>query len=342
MRIVLTVDPEIPVPPRLYGGIERIVDMLARGLGRRGHDVHLFAHPQSKSPVARLIPYRGRRSGSWTDTLRNAADLYRYVRRLGRVHVVHSFSRLAYLLALRDLRLPMVQSYQRAITPRSVRWGARWGGSFLTFTACSRFLVDQVRHLGGRWRVIHNGVPLDRFSFRPRVPGDAPLVFLGRVERIKGPREAIEVARRTGRSLLIAGNAATSGPESEYFQREILPRCDGVRIRYVGPLDDPGKEELLGRAAAMLFPVDVDEGFGIVIAESLACGTPVIAFSRGGVPEAIDPGRTGFLCSSVEEMARAVTDLGRIDRSRCRRAAEERFSSDVIVSQYEALYESVA
>ena len=137
LRILMTVDPEIPVPPPYYGGIERIVYMLVCALKERGHDLHLFAGQGSKVPVS-FIPYEGKSSKSYMDTIKNALQIRKYVNQLRHVDIVHSFGRLAYLLPLMKLRFPKIQSYQRYITPRSVRWGNRLAGKSLTFVACSR------------------------------------------------------------------------------------------------------------------------------------------------------------------------------------------------------------
>jgi glycosyltransferase involved in cell wall biosynthesis len=333
----MTVDPELAVPPRHYGGIERVVDMVARGLAARGHEIHLFANPTSTVPV-NVAGYRGLRSGSVADTALNAWDVRRHIQRLGHVDVVHSFGRLAYLLPV--LRHPVVkiQSYQRHVTPRSVRLARLLAGRGVSFSACSEACAAPARALGGRWFVIHNGVPLETYSFHATVAPDAPLVFLGRVERIKGAHTAIEVARRSERRLLIAGNRAASGPERDYFEREIAPHCDGKRIAYLGPQDDAQKNALLGSAAALLFPIEWEEPFGIVMAEALACGTPVIGTRRGAVPEVVDEGRTGFVCDSIDAMVAAVRRLPSLERHTCRAAVERQFSDQVIVGQYEAMY----
>jgi len=337
----MTVDPEIPVPPVHYGGIERIVHMLVSQLVRRGHRVDLFANPESK-PAGALVPYRGMRSDSLTDTLRNAAHVHAYVRRLSTVDVVHSFSRLAYLARLMPGAIPLIQSYQRRVSPRSVTLGDMLTRSRLTFVACSEYCRSTASNKGARWRVIPNGAPLDAYTFRAHVERDAPLVFLGRVEALKGPHVAIEVARRAGCRLVIAGNHATSGPEADYFSRDILPHCDGRSVTYVGPVDDRAKNELLGSARALIFPVQVDyDAAPIVLPEALACGTPIIAFPRGGATEVVRSGVTGFACTSVDEMIEAARAVESIDRAACRRIFEERYSDSAIADQYESLYRSL-
>ncbi len=340
LRIVITVDPEIPVPPRFYGGIERIVHMLVNGLSARGHDVYLFAHPDSRMQAS-LVPYRGLRSGSLYDTIRNAAQIARFVYRLPAIDIVHSFSRLAYVAPLLLTRVPVVQSYQRHISSLSVRQGLFLSGGRLRFTACSQFCVDAVASAGGRWEVIPNGVPLSLFHMQEAVSAEAPLVFLGRIEYIKGAHIAIDVARRSGKRLIIAGNHASEGKEYVYFKEHIMPHCDGERIRYIGPVDDLQKNELLGKACALLFPVIWDEPFGIVMAESFACGTPVIALRRGAVPEVVRHGTTGFVCDTPDEMVAAVAAIPSISRSQCRLAAEDTFSDNAVVEKYSAFYNSM-
>lgn len=333
MRVALTADPEIPVPPRLYGGIERIVDMIARELAARGHDVTLFAHAESAS-VGRLIPWPGRSSVSRTDTVRNAATLARAVAK-ERFDIVHSFSRIAYLTPILPLSLPKVMSYQREISSRSVRLGHALSRGTLSFTAISEWMMRPVANIG-RWRMIPNGVPLPRYAFRPEVAPDAPLVFLGRVEEIKGPHLAIEIARRSGRQLVIAGNI----PEEKraWVEENVLAHVDGDRVRFLGPVDDAQKNGLLGGAAAFLMPILWEEPFGIVMAEAMACGTPVLGLRRGAVPEVVDDGVTGFVADDIDGLVAAIGRLHEIERADCRARVVEIYSEVAIVRAYEALY----
>jgi glycosyltransferase involved in cell wall biosynthesis len=337
MRIFITADPELPVPPRFYGGIERVIAELADGLVERGHDVTLVAHADSKTRAA-LVPYPASRSGSRSDTVKNAAAIAGAYR-TRRPDIVHSFSRLAYLTPLLALSVPKVMSYQRPVTRSRVLWAHTLSRGTLRFTGCSRRLIASVQDVGV-WQVVHNCVPVDRFRFSAAVPGDAPLMFLGRIEAIKGTHLAIDAARSVGRRLVIAGTVATE--HRDYFETEVEPHVDGQSITYVGPVDDAAKADLLAGAAALLMPVLWDEPFGIVMAEALACGTPVIGLDRGAVPEVIDDGTTGFVCQTVEQMAAAIGRVGAIERSACRRAAVERFSSAAVVSAYETVYASAA
>jgi glycosyltransferase involved in cell wall biosynthesis len=333
MRIFITADPELPVPPRLYGGIERVIAELVDGLVERGHDVTLFAHAESGTR-GDLIPYPASRSRSRSDTVRNAATISSaYLAR--RPQVVHSFSRVAYLTPLLALPVPKVMSYQRPVTRSRVLWAQKLARGTLRFTGCSRHLIEPVRDIG-EWQVVYNCVPVDRFPFSEQVPSDAPLVFLGRIEAIKGAHLAVSAALAAGRRLIIAGTVA---PEHrDYFDAEIAPRVDGRLVEYIGPVDDAAKADLLSGAAALLMPVLWDEPFGIVMAEALACGTPVIGLDRGAVSEVVNDGVTGSVCETVDEMVQAIGRVGTLQRAACRKAAVERFSPAAIVSGYEAVY----
>jgi glycosyltransferase involved in cell wall biosynthesis len=336
MRILLTVDPEIPVPPQLYGGIERIVDMLVHGLVERSHQVTLIAHPNSNVPC-RFVPYYRFRSQSKSDTLRNTRRVCREVIRW-KPDVIHSFGRLAYLTPILPLRIPTLMSYQREISPRSIALGDLLSRNTMHYAGCSGQMID---HYASRpnWHVVYNGAPLGLYQFQANVDGDAPLIFLGRVQEIKGPHLAIQVAQRTGRRLLIAGNIPDDKPEHQkYFDEQIRPHLDDDFIKYVGPVNDEQKNQLLGSAAAFLMPILWEEPFGIVMAEALACGTPVIGLKRGSVPEVVQDGLNGFVCQSVNEMVAAVGNISKINRQTCRHIMEQRFSDRSMIDNYEKLY----
>jgi glycosyltransferase involved in cell wall biosynthesis len=237
--------------------------------------------------------------------------------------------------------LPKIMSYQRRPGPRQVAWTARLGGKSIAFTGCSEHICEKGRAAGGAWHAIHNFVDTSKYTFRDTVPPDAPLVFLSRIERIKGAHMAIKVARTTGRRLLMAGNHGTSGEEGAYWKSEIEPQL-GDGVEYVGAVNDEQKNDLLGRAAAMIVPIEWDEPFGIVFAESLACGTPVISCPRGALPEIVRDGVDGFLVRDLAQACQAVEALPRISRRTCRQRAQESFSQSVIASRYEDLYREMA
>jgi glycosyltransferase involved in cell wall biosynthesis len=337
VRILLTVDPEIPVPPKLYGGIERIVAGLVEGLKGLGHIVGLAAHRDSTAPADRFFSWPGSRSQDNWDTGRNAFALYGAIRGF-QPDLLHSFSRLLYLLPVLRSKLPKVMSYQRDPSLRTTKWANRLAGGTLRFTGCSEHICRVGRQAGGSWTAIHNFVDVDRYTFVPTVATDAPLAFLSRVESIKGPHLAIIAAKRAGRRLIIAGNHSATPREAEYWRTQIKPHLGKDGIEYMGPVDDRQKNDLLGRAAGLVVPIQWDEPFGIVFAEALACGTPVISCPRGALTEIITNGQTGFLVDSVEALTAAIGQVGSLDRAVCRRRAEGRFSREVVTRAYVGLY----
>ncbi len=341
MRILLTADPELPVPPTGYGGIERIAAELLAEFRVRGHTVGLAAREGSMAEVDAFFPWPGRESQRRKDTIANARALHGAVRRF-RPDVLQSFSRLAYLLPLFALapRLPKIMSYQRHTGGNSVRLATVLGGKHLHFTGCSEAICRMGRPAGGRWTAIPNFVDTQTFPFQPAVPSDAPLLFLSRIEAIKGAHLAIEIARRSGRRLIIAGNRVDSEEGAAYFDREIAPHL-GRGIEWIGEVDNAQKRQQLMGAAALVVPIQWDEPFGIVFAEALAAGVPVITCARGATPEIIEEGRTGFFIRDVAEGVQAVARLAEIDRAKCRMVAEHRFDVTVVAKQYLQLYASI-
>jgi glycosyltransferase involved in cell wall biosynthesis len=333
MRIALTADPELPVPPLLYGGIERIIDMLAKGLVAMGHEVTVFAHPGSRT-AGRLISWKGAASNSALDTVRNSVTLARQIYS-GRYDLVHSFSRIAYMLPILPFSIPKLMTYQRPVSRRSIELGTKLSGGTLWFSAVSKQMMKGVEDVG-TWRLVYNGVPLGKYAFQPAVAPDAPLVFLGRLEEVKGPHLAIEIAKLSGRSLVMAGNIPSE--HQAWFDAHVAPQIDQKLVRYIGPVDDAAKNELLGKGAALLMPILWEEPFGIVMAEALACGTPVIGFARGAVPEVVDAGATGFIADDVGALAKAVGRIAQIDRRACRKRAEDIFSERAVVEGYASVY----
>lgn len=329
MKIVITADPFIPVPPLLYGGIERIVDSLCKGYAARGHEVHLIAHQDSVT-AGTLHAYPPS-AGSIRNIL-----LFNKIKQLN-PDVVHSFSRLAYLLTLLPSKINKVMSYQREPTISQIKKAALIAKKgTLHITGCSDYISNQIKP----WcpsSTIYNGVEREKYSFTPSVEEDAPLVYLGRIEPIKGTAEAIRIATETGRRLIIAGNIPTE--YQDYFDEKVKPFLNN-RIVYIGPVDDVQKHEMLSKAAAFLMPILWNEPFGIVMAEAMACGVPVIGFRRGSVPEVVEDGVTGFIADGIDGAVEAVNKLKSISREAVYDSFLKRFEMNVIIDQYLNLYTS--
>ena len=340
MRILITADPELPVPPKLYGGIERIVDLLITGLQSRGHEVGLVANAESTSNSSAFFAWKGRRSQNKLDTLQNMFTLSSAVKKF-KPDVVHSFSRIFYMLPILRSLLPKVMSYQRRPSDRTVNLAAKIAGKSLAFTGCSDSICKIGLNAGGTWQTIYNCVELEKFKFQPTVSPDAPLVFLSRIERIKGAHTAIAIAKKCHKKLIIAGNYSQTGEAGKYWQEEIEPHFDNTKVEYIGAVNDEQKNNLLGQALAMIVPIEWEEPFGIVFAESLACGTPIISCPRGALPEIVREGVDGYLINSIDEGVDRVHQLQQINRHDCRQRAIACFSSDRIIEQYELLYKTL-
>jgi glycosyltransferase involved in cell wall biosynthesis len=343
VKVLLVMDPFIKVPPDHYGGIERVVADLADGLAKLGHDITLWAAPGSR--VNGRVDAFGK-EGEWTrwSNLRNTMTLAgRFLVQGSRFDVIHNFGRLAYLAPMLAMEVPKVQTYMRTVNPQNMVTARRLGARRLRYTAVSAAIRDTGRPGGGDWSVIYNCAAPERYPFVAGTdPATAPLVFLGRLDRCKGAHHAITVAQRLQRRLIIAGNISPLPHEEAYFRAEIAPRVDGKLVTYIGPVADEQKRTLLGEAAAMLLPIEWEEPFPVVLPEAMLCGTPLIAFRRGGVPEGIDHGRTGFLCDNAEQMADEVGRLATIDRAVVRAEAIRRFSDAAIVAEYARLYREMA
>jgi glycosyltransferase involved in cell wall biosynthesis len=336
MKILLTADPELPVPPFLYGGIERIVYSLIESYVRLGHDVTLCANPDSKVPC-RLVAWPGKKSKNRYDIFRNTATLSLLIYK-EHFDVLHSFSRLAYMTTIFPTMVPKVMSYQREPTVQQIRRALMLSKKdTMVFTGCSNYITNQLKTVASAF-TIYNCVPVDSYTYKQKVELDAPLMFLGRIEEIKGTHIAIEVAKKTNRRLIIAGNIPL-GQES-YFEHRIKPHLNEYII-YVGEVNDKQKSEFLGKCLAFLMPIQWNEPFGIVMAEAMACGTPVLGFPMGSVTEVIEDGINGFICKDVSEMARRVNDCNQLDRETVRKIAEQRFSSEVIAGNYLRLYQNL-
>lgn len=335
MRILLVMDPGILVPPPGYGGHERLVYMFAREYARLGHDVHLLVTSGSAVEGCTVHPFGkvGFPPKKWDARLAIPTAWKFLWHHRNNFDLIHNFGRLAYLLPVLNHPVKKIMTYGREISNRNIRIVNRLPNRNLVFTGCSRDLISRVR-AGGRWEVVYNAIPFVQYTLQRKVSPDAPLMFLGRIERMKGAHTAIAVAKATGHQLILAGNISPLPEEKKYFEEEIRPHIDGKQIVYVGALNDLQKNDYLGQAKALLFPIEWNEPFGMVMVEAMACGTPVIAMRRGSVDEVVDDGVTGFKVDNIEEMNAKVQDVAKLDRNICRAHAMKRFDVSIIAQQY--------
>ena len=334
MKILMVMDPGILVPPKDYGGIERMVEIIAIEYTRMGYAVHLLVTPGSNVESCTIYPF-GKEGfpPKKVDALKAIPTAWKFLwKHRDDYDLVHNFGRLAYLVPLLNHPVKKIMSYQREITNKNIWLINKLPNKNLFFTACSKNLLSRIEGYGS-WASIYNAIIFSKYELRQNVEADAPLIFLGRLERVKGCHTAIEVAKKTCHRLIIAGNISTLPEEIDYFEKEILPHVDGEQIIYTGALNDEQKDHWLGKSKALIFPIEWNEPFGIVMIEAMACGTPVIGYNRGSVNEVIDEGITGFKVNSIDEMLDAVKRVAEIDREQCREYAKKRFEASVVAKQ---------
>lgn len=331
MRILIIADPYVPVPPKHYGGAERVVALYAQEFARVGHRVDLVAGAGSRSIAGQLHLHRAPSKSYLNRGYTKARFQLQSLLAARTCDVVYNHGRTDYLRALLGVRKPLLNLFHCPVSQLQID---SFEGMVRSDAAFQFISHSQKMHakVGIPHRVVSN--PIDAHKYVLGGGQGGYLVFLGRLAYNKGVDVAIDVARITGRKLVIAGNISTERGGEQYFRERVQPHLDGERIRWIGPVDDAQKRQLLGDAEALLFPIRADEAFGLVIVEALACGTPVIATRRNSTPEIIDHGVTGLLCDpeepSVDAFVEAVNHIGGLDRHACRRAAEERFDVRVV------------
>lgn len=339
MKILLVMDPGILVPPKGYGGHERLVYMFAKEYARLGHEVHLLVTSGSVVEGCTVHPF-GKEGFPPTkgDARMAIPTAWKFLwQHRNQFDLVHNFGRLAYLLPILHHPIKKIMTYGREISSRNIQLMNKLPNRNLVYTGCSKDLISRV-DAGGRWEAVYNAIPFQQYTVQPTVAPDAPLMFLGRIERIKGAHTAIAVAKATGHRLILAGNVSPLADERAYFEQEIEPLIDGEQIQYVGAVNDEQKNHYLGQAKALLFPIEWNEPFGMVMTEAMACGTPVIGFGSGSVPEVVTEAVTGFVVKNKEEMIAAVEKVGFINRLQCRVKAEAQFDVPVVAAHYLNLF----
>ncbi|GAB4324598.1 MAG: glycosyltransferase family 4 protein [Leptolyngbyaceae cyanobacterium] len=327
------------VPPTTYGGTELVVGLLTEELVRRGHEVTLFASGDSitKATLESVHPKALRLDKSVKEAaIYEMLQLTRVYERAKDFDIIHSHMGCAALPYARLVKTPTVHTLHGIFTPDNEK--------LFTYARQQPFISishDQREpRLGLNYAAtVYNGIDTSAYRFYPK-PSDPPyLAFLGRLSPEKGTHLAIEIAKRSGWTLKIAGKI--DAVDVEYYETEIKPHIDGEQIQYLGEANHVQKNILLGNAVATLFPITWREPFGLVMIESMVSGTPVIAMKLGSTSEVIAHEQTGFLCSSVEECLQALQRIPEIDRAKCRQHVEENFSVQRMTDGYEAVYQQV-
>jgi len=338
MKGLLIMDPGIPVPPKLYGWHERLVYLFAEEYLRLGHEVTLLAGPDSYCGGHTVTFGENDLDRSKAARNREMVFVWKYLyRNHDAFDLVHNFGRLIYLLPVLNRRISKIMTYGRPVAVKGIKVFNKLPNRNLIFTACSNYCVS-TGNVAGTWKTVYNTIDFAQYELNKHTDSDAPLIFLGRLDRIKGAHTAINVAKATGKKLWIAGNISHTADNQAYFKNEIEPLIDGEQVKYLGALNDAQKNSYLQQAQALLFPIEWDEPFGIVMIEAMACGTPVIAFKRGSVPEVVEEGTSGFIVTNEQQMIEKVVLLNTINRAKCRETAQKRFDVSVIARQYLNLF----
>ncbi len=332
LKLLVIADPVVPVPPSLYGGAERAIAGLCGELKRLGHHVRLLAGPGSEDFGGGVRIHRAPTSAFASRAYRKLRFQPQSLAAARGVDAILNFGRLDYLEALSRTRIPLLCCFQNPVPQSEIDWVLARRRHRVHFVGVSHSQMEGLVP-GDRISVVHNATDTSRFEFSEPTSDPAYLAFLGRITENKGADTAIRVARRTGLRLKIGGTISGEPGGHEFFEREIRPQLDD-QIEWIGPVDDERKGGFLGKAQALLFPIRWKEPCALVVSESLACGTPVIATRCASTPEVLDDGVTGFLCDGEDEMVAAVARISSIDRRACRLAAENRFSYPVMAGNY--------
>jgi glycosyltransferase involved in cell wall biosynthesis len=326
------------VPPKYYGGTERVVSYLTEELVRQGHDVTLFASGDSVTKARLVAPCSSslRLDKACIDQMAHHVLLMeQVVERASQFDVIHYHIDYLHFPISRRQRVPHVTTlHGRLDIPDLVPLYAE----FRDMPLVSISNAQRAPLSGANWQgTVYHGLPEDLYTFR-EARGDY-LAFLGRMSPEKQVDHAIEIARRSGMTIRIA--AKVDEANQEYFEQLIKPLLDQPHVDYVGEIGERDKNEFLGNACALVFPIEWPEPFGLVMIEAMACGTPVVAYRRGSVDEVMMGGVTGFACDGMEDAVAAIPRVTQLNRRECRSTFEERFSARRMAKDYVSIYEGL-
>ncbi|GAA2073307.1 glycosyltransferase family 4 protein [Pseudolysinimonas kribbensis] len=333
MRIGILAPVAWRTPPRHYGPWERVAGLLAEGLVAAGEEVTLFATADSvtSATLDAVVPYGYAEDDELDGRVQEALHVGHAIARSGDFDLIHSHLDWLPLALSRSWRAPVVTTIHGFSGPRILPAyrAAQQVPSAAHYVAISD--SDRSPELSYA-ATIHHGIDLSELTASAHA-GDA-LMTLGRIHPDKGTADAIEIARRNGRPLIIAGIIH----DQRYFDEEVAPHLDGEHVRYLGSIGPEERSRLLGSAAVLLHPIHFDEPFGLSVVEAMACGTPVIAYRRGSMREIIDQGVTGYVVDDLDAANAVVEPAARLDRIRIRGTAERRFAVDRMVRDYLEVY----
>lgn len=333
--------PWIPVPPTGYGGIEAVVHLLCETLTARGHDITLFAAPGSQCPGAvramleHAHPDEIGAALYECDHVASAFEKIEHAARLGAAFdIIHDHSGFTALAMANRVGTPVVHTVHGAFDDRTGPFYQRHShkARLVGISASQAASAPLGVHVTD---VVPN--PIAVADWPLRIDKDPYLLWIGRMDPVKGPHRAVRIAGLAGRPLVLAGPIQPG--QEHYFQQQVAPHVDGERVSYVGEVSGAAKQELYAGASALLMPIAWREPFGMVMVEALACGTPVLAFPRGAATEIVVHGENGMLVADDQQMADAVAELPSLDPVRCRHSVAGRYDAAVVAAAYERVYD---
>jgi len=336
MRIAMISPLEMRVPPPGYGGTETVVSLLTEELVRRGHDVTLFASGDSETS-AELVPgcERYLRGTDRHKGILTMLSVMSCLERAGEFDILHNHTTLEGLAAAGLVSTPMLSTLHGGLDGDWLQLFEHYRGWYNTISRSAKSLLPSKGRFAG---VIYNAIDVESFPYNPG-PREDFLLYLSRISREKGTHLAIEVAHRADRRLVIAGNI--DDVDRPYFESEVLPHVDGDAVRYIGEANAEKKRELFSRTRCLLAPITWHEPFGLFMAEAMACGTPVVGFRMGSVPEVVEHGVTGYVVDDLDAMVAALECLDGIAPEACRRRVEQQFGIGRMCDDYVEAYEQI-
>lgn len=320
-------------PPRHYGPWENVVSLLTEALVARGLDITLFAtgDSQTAATLSSVCPMGYEEDRAMNAKVWECLHIAEVFERGDEFDLIHSHFDFLPLTYSRMTKTPLLTTIHGFSSPGILPVYKKYNANTHYVSISESDRSPELDYIA----TVYHGIDLDGFTFCAE-PGEY-LLFFGRIHPDKGTKECIEIARKSGKKLVLAGIVQDAG----YFEREVQPHLNDDRCVFVGSAGPEQRNTLMGGALALLHPIGFDEPFGLSVVEAMACGTPVLAINRGSMSEVIDPGVTGYLVKDADAMAQAVEHIGELDRARCRQWVEERFSVERMARDYEAVYRRI-
>jgi glycosyltransferase involved in cell wall biosynthesis len=320
-------------PPRHYGPWENVAALLTEGLVACGHDVTLFAtaDSQTSAKLHAVCPQGYEERRSLIPKVWECLHISELFERADAYDIIHNHFDYLPLTYSSLTATPVVTTIHGFSSPGILPVFKKYNGKTFYVAISDADRAPELDYI----QTVHHGIDLAQFDFQP--DPDDYLLFFGRMHPDKGVREAVEIARACGKKLILAGIVQ----DQDYFDHHVAPYLNKDRITYIGSVGPAERNRLLGKARALLHPIAFDEPFGLSVVEAMACGTPVIAFDRGSMPELIQSGESGFLVNTVTEAVEAVARIDTIDRAYCRRHVEKHFTVERMIREYTHVYEAI-